>query len=230
MKPDPFIEHLTKQHQKPAFIDECGTGAIFGPVTACAVMVSKPFYDDRVDDSKKLKHEIIYELAPELKKNVIYSIGTVSSHEVRTLRSTFAAGRKAMLRAIKGLPELPDALFIDGKYPLNTGITEYTVVKGDSKVFGIATASIICKDYRDHYVMRVYGDRFARYRIRSNKGYRSPDHLLAIRRWGCTCHHREYMPQIQRVLTGNYDKVIFSKYKDRWEKLFPRKQKRMVSK
>jgi ribonuclease HII len=224
MKIDPFVEHLARKHKNPAFIDECGTGAIFGPVTACAVMMPKPFWDDRVNDSKKLKHETIYKLAPVLKKNVIYSIGTASSHEIRTLRSTFAAGRKAMLRAIKGLPELPDALFIDGKYPLNTGLPEYTIVRGDSKVFGIAAASIICKDHRDHHVMRVYGDWFARYRIRSNKGYRSPDHLLAIRKWGCTCHHREYMPQIQRVLTGDYDKVIFSKYKDRWKKLLKEKE------
>ena len=38
MNQDPFITHLIDKHQQSAFMDSCGSGAIFGPIVACAVM------------------------------------------------------------------------------------------------------------------------------------------------------------------------------------------------
>jgi len=216
---DSFINHLISKYQHPAFIDEVGTGAISGPITACAVMIPTPFFIPEVNDSKQLKNDLIYSLAETLKEKAIYSIGESPASEIRELQNIFKADLLAMRRAIEGLPIKPDAIFIDGKFSLDLPVDCYPVIKGDAKVFGIAVASIIAKDYRDHKIIEDLGEELKVYGIKTNKGYRSPQHLMSIKKFGVTKHHRTYMPQIQQVLNGSYDEVIFSKYKDRWEKM-----------
>jgi ribonuclease HII len=128
-----------------------------------------------------------------------------------------------MARAVNNLARKIkiDAVFVDGKFTLpKTGVVSYAVIKGDSKIPGIAVASIIAKDFRDHFMINNYGELYAAYHIAQNKGYRSPDHLMSIRKMGpVEGLHRTYLPQIKKVLSGNYDSVIFSKYRDRWERL-----------
>jgi ribonuclease HII len=202
-------------------------GAIFGDLVACAVMMPTKFLMPVVDDSKKLSHETIYKIAPKLRKMVQFSLGVVSSSELLSLSNMGHGNQIALKRAIEGLPEPPDAVFVDGCHPIHgLKIDNFPVIKGDSKVFGIAVASIIGKDYRDHLVMDLYGQKYARYHINSNKGYRSPDHLIGIRfnqlkegGPGISKHHHAWMPQIKKVLNGEYDEVIHGKYQDRWEAL-----------
>lgn len=65
------------------------------------------------------------------------------------------------------------------------------VIQGDSKVFAIAAASIIAKDYRDR-LMAELGDLpiYQPYRWASNVGYPTPDHQAAIREVGFSDLHR----------------------------------------
>lgn len=215
---DEFVLNLISRYKCPAFIDEVSTGAIFGPIVTCATILPDGFQDKRVNDSKQLKHKEIYSIAQDLQERLIYAIGESPIEEINKLQSVIKADRLAMIRAVKNLPEKPDVLFIDGKFTLpETGIENYAVIRGDAKVLGIAAASIIAKDYRDHKMIEEYGEEFKLYDIASNKGYRSPKHLIAIRKYGATEHHRIYMTQIQRVLTGAYDPVIFRKYSKYWE-------------
>jgi len=217
MNQDEFILNLISRYKRPAFIDEVSTGAIFGPIVACAVMLPKSFQDDRVNDSKQLKHEKVYAIAPDLREKLIYAIGKSPVKEINKLQNVVKADRLAMARAVQNLPEKPDVLFIDGKFTLpETSIESYAVIRGDTKVLGIAAASIIAKDYWDHLMIRSYGEKFRLYDIASNKGYRSPRHLIAIRKYGVTTQHRTYMPQIRMVLSGAYDPVIFKKYPGYW--------------
>ncbi len=221
MNQDSFILHLISKHKSPCFVDAVGTGALFSGPVACAVSIPEPFNSAEVNDSKQLDHETIYHLAPGLKEKVVYSFGSVSSFEMLSIRNNLKTELLAMTRAVLNLKEKisVDSVFVDGKYALpDTKVPSYAVIKGDGKVFGIAVSSIIAKDYRDHFMMKNYGERYKRYHINSNMGYRSPDHLIAIRRWGTVYpYHRTWLPQIQSVLSGNYDSVIFSKYKNRWE-------------
>lgn len=221
MNQDPFITHLIAKHRQPAFMDSCGSGAILGPIVACAVMFPEPFYLPSVDDSKKLKYKLIYDLAPILKEKVTFSIGIAEIEEIREFRSTFQADKLAMLRAVKGLKETPDALFVDGdrKYAPKVCPTEYAIIKGDGKVFGIACASIIAKNYRDHLVENRYSKKYAKYCVYNNHGYCSPEHMMAIRRWGITPEHRNWQKRIVAILSGKYDKIIQEKYSERWEEL-----------
>jgi ribonuclease HII len=53
---------------------------------------------------------------------------------------------RAMERAVAGLKTRPDAVFVDGPYvPAALADIGEPVIKGDSKVFSIAAASVIAK-------------------------------------------------------------------------------------
>ena len=65
-----------------AGIDEVGRGPLVGPVVTAAVILPKDFYDERINDSKKLtekKRELLYDVIME---NAI-SVGIgISSEDV----------------------------------------------------------------------------------------------------------------------------------------------------
>ena len=51
-----------------AGIDEVGRGPLIGPVVTAAVILPKDFYDERINDSKKLtekKRELLYDVIME---------------------------------------------------------------------------------------------------------------------------------------------------------------------
>lgn len=224
MKQDIYIKELAGRYQHPAFIDEVGLSAVFGELVACAVQIFGAFYDDRVNDSKQMKHKELYRVAEDILSNqhptrfMAHGIGIVTPEELNEIKNMHTADQLAMARAVKALPVTPDALFIDGLFTLpRSGITSYSVVKGDCKVFGIALASVIAKYHRDQLMREKYGYDYRRYDILKNVGYRSPRHLIAIRKYGVTQNHRLWMPQIKQVVAGNYDSVIMRKYKHYWE-------------
>jgi len=224
MRQDPYIKELAGRYQHPAFIDEVGLSSIFGELVACAAQIFCGFYNDRINDSKQMKQEELYRVAEDILNNpssvcsVAHGIGIVTPKELNEIKNMHTADKLAMTRAVKALPVTPDALFVDGLFTLpESGITSYSVVKGDCKVFGIALASVIAKYHRDHLMMGKYGRSHARYDILKNKGYRSPRHLVSIRKWGITPEHRAWMPQIKQVLAGDYDSVIMKKYRHYWE-------------
>ncbi len=60
--------------------------------------------------------------------------------------SILQASMRAMERAVDGLKSRPDAVFVDGPYvPAGLADIGEAVVKGDSKVFSVAAASVIAK-------------------------------------------------------------------------------------
>jgi ribonuclease HII len=226
LKQDPYVKELASRYRHPAFIDEVGLGSIFGEHVACAVQIVGNFYDDRVNDSKQMKHEELYKVAQDILNNqdplsfAIHGLGVVSTEELNEIKNMHKANRLAMIRAIKALPVKPDAVFIDGKFTLpESGIENYSIIRGDTKVFGIALASVIAKNYRDHLMMKKYGYDYRRYDILHNKGYRSPRHLVSIRKCGIVPEHRAWMPQIKQVLNGDYDSLIINKYRHYWENM-----------
>ena len=211
---------IVAKYKTPAFVDEVGYGAMFGELVACAVIVPEGYSLEGVKDSKQLKRKTIYKLAKQLKKGVIYSFGIVSVKEIMGIQNIAKADDLAMTRAVNGLRLKPDAVFIDGqKCPKKIKQNKYAVIGGDSKLFGISAASIIAKDFRDHLITEKYASKFKVYHLDTNKGYRSPSHLMAIRKYGITKYHRSYMKQVQDVLKGKYDPIIEQKYKDRYKEI-----------
>lgn len=172
-----------------AGIDEVGRGPLVGPVVTAAVILPKDFYDERINDSKKLtekKRELLYDVIME---NAI-SVGVgISSENVIDEINILNATKRAMLEAVNNLSVKPEHLLIDA-VKLNTDIPQTSIIKGDAKSESIAAASIIAKVTRDRMMIEL--DKIhPEYDFKHNKGYGTKKHIEAIRKYGIIKEHRK---------------------------------------
>lgn len=172
-----------------AGIDEVGRGPLVGPVVTAAVILPKDFYDERINDSKKLtekKRELLYDVIME---NAI-SVGIgISSENVIDEINILNATKRAMLEAVNNLSVKPEHLLIDA-VKLNTDIPQTSIIKGDTKSESIAAASIIAKVTRDRMMIEL--DKIhPEYDFKHNKGYGTKKHIEAIRKYGIIKEHRK---------------------------------------
>ena len=172
-----------------AGIDEVGRGPLVGPVVTAAVILPKDFYDERINDSKKLtekKRELLYDVIME---NAI-SVGIgISSEDVIDEINILNATKRAMLEAVNNLSVKPEYLLIDA-VKLNTDIPQISIIKGDAKSESIAAASIIAKVTRDRMMIEL--DKIhPEYDFKHNKGYGTKKHIEAIRKYGIIKEHRK---------------------------------------
>lgn len=172
-----------------AGIDEVGRGPLVGPVVTAAVILPKDFYDERINDSKKLtekKRELLYDVIME---NAI-SVGIgISSEDVIDEINILNATKRAMLEAVNNLSVKPEYLLIDA-VKLNTDIPQTSIIKGDAKSESIAAASIIAKVTRDRMMVEL--DKIhPEYDFKHNKGYGTKKHIEAIRKYGIIKEHRK---------------------------------------
>jgi len=176
-------------------IDEVGRGAIFGPVFAAAVVLTKKnksiLKQFGVTDSKKLTPKKRKFLLPKiLLLSSDYGIGQSSVREIDKL-GIRGATELSMIRALKKLKEKPSELIIDGPLLLRTwdGIQK-NIVSGDSKFIAIASASIVAKVFRDDLMKRLER-KYPGYLIFKNKGYGTKEHFSLIKKNGITKLHRK---------------------------------------
>jgi ribonuclease HII len=171
-----------------AGVDEVGRGALAGPLTAAAVILSADPRIEGLDDSKKLSPQRRGELAIVIREQAIaVSIAHVSSGDLDSLGMT-AALRRAMTQAIAGLGIAVDHVVIDG-LPMGVAVNETAVVKGDGRVAAVAAASIVAKVTRDA-MMCAHAAEHPDYGFEINKGYGTAEHLEAIARVGLSPLHR----------------------------------------
>jgi ribonuclease HII len=175
------------------FTDEVGRGSLSGPLyTCCVVFKDNCFFDCTIDDSKKINKEHMGTLANLVKLNALdYALGIVTVDEINAMKNINKVQFLAMQRAVDGIVDKPDVLFIDGTYKIDVPIQQYTVIRGDSKIFGIACASIVAKDARDEYMKTLHTIE-PYYSWNSNAGYGSPAHRAGIKAHGLSKHHRTY--------------------------------------
>lgn len=172
-----------------AGIDEVGRGPLVGPVVTAAVILPKDFYDERINDSKKLtekKRELLYNVIME---NAI-SVGIgISSEDVIDEINILNATKKAMIEAVNNLNVRPEHLLIDA-VKLDIDIPQTSIIKGDAKSESIAAASIIAKVTRDRMMVEL--DKLhPEYDFKHNKGYGTKKHIEAIRKYGIIKEHRK---------------------------------------
>ena len=197
--PDFILEEKAKTngYKYICGVDEAGRGPLAGPVCAAAVILPENCNIDGLDDSKKLsekKREQLYDII--ISTAVSYCISYASVEEIEQyniLGATFLA----MNRAIDGLSVKPDFALIDGnRVPKDIKIDCETVVKGDSKSYSIAAASILAKVSRDRLMLK-YDEMYPEYGFRKHKGYGTKDHYTAIKQNGiCEIHRVSFLKNV----------------------------------
>lgn len=172
-----------------AGIDEVGRGPLVGPVVTAAVILPRDFYDERINDSKKLtekKRELLYDVIME--NAVSVGIG-ISSEDVIDDINILEATKKAMIEAVNNLSVKPEHLLIDA-VKLNVDIPQTSIIKGDAKSESIAAASIIAKVTRDRMMIELAKEH-PEYDFKHNKGYGTKKHIEAIEKYGILKEHRK---------------------------------------
>lgn len=185
-----------------AGVDEVGRGPLAGPVVAAAVIFDPLTIIDGIDDSKKLSAKKREFLEKEIKKKALdYSIFVVDVEYINQY-NILAASLYSMLNSVQNLKLKPDFVLIDGKFSLEMPYKNKVVIKGDSKCFSIAAASILAKTYRDR-LMIEYSKKYPEYNFHKNKGYPTKEHINAILKYGhCEIHRKLFLRKI-------YERRIF---------------------
>ncbi|KAF0151985.1 MAG: ribonuclease HII [Ignavibacteria bacterium] len=183
------ISYLTEGKIFLAGVDEAGRGPLAGPVVAAAVMFDTDTFHEIINDSKKLsevKREFLYDWI--VANSISFGIGIVDHKEIDEI-NILQASLKAMKLAVDELLSQPEIILIDGNKSFLHAAETIAVVKGDSKSFSVAAASILAKVTRDK-IMRKSAEKFPNYGWERNKGYATKKHISAIKKYGAAELHR----------------------------------------
>ena len=96
--------------------------------------------------------------------------------------------------ALAQLTPPPTHVLVDGLRVKSLRFPQTPLVKGDSRSYSIAAASVLAKVTRDR-LMREFDRQFPGYGFAEHKGYGTPAHLTAIAKLGpCAIHRRSFAP------------------------------------
>jgi ribonuclease HII len=169
--------------------DEAGRGPLCGPVVAAAVILPQDTVIEGLDDSKKLTEKKRERLFDIIKNTAIaYAIAEASPEEIDKI-NILNASMLAMRRAVEALPKKADFALIDGNHSRGFSIPTEAVIKGDSKSYSIAAASILAKVTRDRGCLEL-DKQYPLYGIAKHKGYPTKEHMDAVREYGPSPIHR----------------------------------------
>ena len=181
--------------------DEAGRGPLAGSVCAVAVILDPERAKNVpefawLNDSKQLTDKQRYALRPVIEREAVsWAVVEVSAREIDE-RNILQCSILGMQRALDRLSVRPQHILVDGNkwrpYVPEGEILEipaHTVVHGDATYMSIAAASVLAKTYRDDYMLRLHNE-FPQYGWDTNKGYPTPEHYAAIRKYGVTPYHR----------------------------------------
>lgn len=188
-------------------IDEVGMGSLAGPVVVCAVVVDarnlkKLSKIKNVRDSKTMSPKQRETCASDLiKAGIEYKISYCYPNMIDKI-NVYQASRHAMRRAVNKVQSenlkikngiVKFKILVDGNKEIpKLKVSQRAIVKGDSRVFSIACASILAKVYRDK-MMRNYAKRYPNYRFDLHKGYGTKLHQAMLAQFGpCEIHRKSF--------------------------------------
>jgi ribonuclease HII len=171
--------------------DEAGRGCLAGPVFAAAVILPRDFSHDVLTDSKQLSEKDRYALRAYIECEALaFAVARVDHDEIDRI-NILNASFLAMHKALEMLNIQPEFVLIDGnRFKPYQKLPHECIIKGDSKYFSIAAASILAKTYRDDYMHKL-SEEHPQYEWFKNKGYPTVKHRKAILAYGVSCYHRK---------------------------------------
>ena len=185
-------------------IDEAGRGPLAGPVVVASVIMPKESMIEGVNDSKKVsekKREILYDKI--INESIAYGIGIIGQDQIDNI-NILNATKEGLTLCIKELEKdleeknnyikKPDIILVDALTKIDTdGISYRSIIKGDSKSYSIAAASIIAKVTRDR-IMKEWDEIYPQYGFIKHKGYGTAAHIAAIKEFGiCPLHRKTFV-------------------------------------
>ncbi len=176
-------------HKMVAGMDEAGRGPLAGPVVAACVILPENCLIEGVNDSKKLspeKRDKLYDVIVE--KAVSFGVGIVDEKTIDEI-NILNATKLAMKKALEQLKPSPDLLLIDALELKDIDIPQKAIIKGDALSLSIAAASIIAKVTRDRLIDEA-DSIYPSYGFKDHKGYGTPQHIEAIKKFGICPIHR----------------------------------------
>lgn len=186
----PDILKMMEGKTRIAGTDEAGRGPLAGPVSAAAVILKKNWQLPGLRDSKKLtetEREFLFEEI--ISNSLTYGIALATPEEIDSI-NILQASVLAMKRAINQLTLPPDIIFVDGNYGIPGNKLAIPIIKGDDLIAEISAASVLAKVTRDR-MMKKYHEEFPEYGFNSHKGYPTPTHIQAIKKYGYSSIHRK---------------------------------------
>jgi len=183
-----------------AGVDEVGRGPLAGPVLSACVAISKDQEIDEellreVRDSKKISEKKREKLCALIFSNIKNVGVAMCDREKIDEINILQASLLSMKKAVENLSIKPEMIFVDGNNEIRgLNISQKTVIKGDSKVFCIAAASIVAKVTRDN-MMKEYHRLYPEYGFDKHKGYGTKLHIEMLQIHGaCPIHRRTFSP------------------------------------
>jgi ribonuclease HII len=185
-----------------AGVDEAGRGPLAGPVVAAAVILPSTWANSGLDsrlvdlnDSKQLtetQRENFFQILTT-HPDLLYSIAIVDAATIDRI-NILQATHCAMKEALAQLQPQPQQVLVDGRPVKSMTLPQTALVKGDSRSYSIAAASVLAKVTRDR-MMLEYEVKFPGYGFAVHKGYGVPQHLAAIEKLGpCPIHRMSFAP------------------------------------
>jgi ribonuclease HII len=189
-----------------AGVDEVGRGCLAGPVTAVAAVLdrSRCTVDklEKINDSKLISPKNRQRAMASIFEIAIIGVGFASRKEIDRLNILWAS-MLAMERAVSDLKnKLTQPLafaLIDGNRLPKLKCPSEAIIKGDSKSFSIAAASIVAKCIRDALMVKM-AKRYPEYGWEKNMGYGTRTHLEALKKYGVTDQHRRSFRPVAKIL------------------------------
>ncbi len=177
-------------------VDEVGRGPLAGPLVAAAVILDPKNPIEGLNDSKKLSAKKRQVLFKEIKEKAIDYAYVFISHKVVDEINVYQASKLGMIKSIESLKQNPDYILSDAM-PLELEIPNLPIIKGDAKSASIAAASIVAKEIRDAYMVKM-DSKYPGYGFKNHKGYPTKEHKNALKELGiCDIHRLTYKPVME---------------------------------
>lgn len=185
-----------------AGVDEAGRGPLAGPVVAAAVVLPYAWLESGLpaelrglNDSKQLtetRREAFFAVLTCLPE-VHFAVASVAAATIDRI-NILQATHRAMNEALAQLTPPPAHALVDGTHVKTLRFPQTPIVKGDARSYSIAAASVLAKVTRDRQAAE-WDRQWPEYGFAEHKGYGTPQHLAAIRKYGpCPIHRHSFAP------------------------------------